>query len=81
MVTCLQLFSSRQETKLPKLVSKEKSSKRIGEVSSLSMDCNIMKSIVFIPKSKTIFTVLIFDDNGVEKIFSWYYTFHVYSDG
>ncbi|XP_027084851.1 uncharacterized protein [Coffea arabica] len=36
--------------------------------------------LVFIPESETVFTVLIFDDTGVEKIFPWYHTFNGYSD-
>ena len=38
------------------------------------------KTFVFVPESKTIFTVLIFDHTGVEKIFPWYHTFNVNSD-
>ncbi|XP_071940337.1 uncharacterized protein [Coffea arabica] len=38
------------------------------------------ETLVFIPESETVFTVLIFDDTGVEKIFPWYHTFNIYSD-
>ncbi|XP_027174408.1 uncharacterized protein LOC113774025 [Coffea eugenioides] len=34
--------------------------------------------LIFIPESKTVFTVLIFDSNGDEKIFPWYPVFHIH---
>ncbi|XP_027180131.1 uncharacterized protein LOC113778827 [Coffea eugenioides] len=38
------------------------------------------ETLVFVLESENIFTVLIFDDTGVEKNFPWYHTFNVYSD-
>ncbi|XP_027163414.1 uncharacterized protein LOC113783621 isoform X2 [Coffea eugenioides] len=37
------------------------------------------ETLVFVPESENIFTALIFDDTGVEKIFPWYHTFNIYS--
>ncbi|XP_071910339.1 uncharacterized protein [Coffea arabica] len=38
------------------------------------------ETLVFVPESENIFTVLIFDDTGVEKIFPWYHAFNICSD-
>ena len=35
--------------------------------------------LAFLPESSYTYTVLIFDKYGVEKYFSWYHSFHVYS--
>ena len=37
------------------------------------------ETLVFVPESENIFTALIFDDTGVEKVFPWYHTFNIYS--
>nr|XP_027122890.1 uncharacterized protein LOC113739762 isoform X1 [Coffea arabica] len=37
-------------------------------------------ALVFIPKTKSCYTVLIFDKRGVEKLFPWYNKFCIFSD-